>query len=179
MDRRMHAMLPSPRGCSADESAGPSILFALFRSRFVGIRLSKPTHCAAGSGISWSQERSEALRRGQSIGVDHAFFDLPPVDIGPIEPDPDPTAVPEIGRYKESIRLRHDQCGLLAQWGLEREGEPTVTVMILCEVSERLVPHQVGHVESLLATRTLRRLGKCGGAAVELSPAPSCTGECH
>ena len=104
------------------------------------------------------EQGEEALRRAEAIGVDHQLAYLGPVDIRAIEPQPDPTSRTEVGRDEEPLGVAGHEHGLLAGCGLARRREPAVPVVVVGEVGERLVAHDVRDVATIVAAWPLLRL---------------------
>jgi hypothetical protein len=121
----------------------------------------------------------EALRGGQSKCFDHELLDFAPIDIGYVEPHPDPTPMPEVGRHKESIGRKCDQCHLFTWWSPKDQRKTPVTMMIDREVGKGLRSHNICNVQALLASRPLRGFRKGRGDSLQSCPAPLGTSGLH
>src|SRR5438874_1653864 len=87
----------------------------------------------------------DELRGGDArVGIDEDLLDLSPVDPA-VEPDTDPTAVPDVRGHVEPVWLLVDQLLLHARRSGADEAEPLVAVMVVPGGGKRLlVPDEPG-----------------------------------
>ena len=104
--------------------------------------------------------RREPLRGREAVGVDDELANFGPVHAGPVKPETHPTAVTEVRRHKETIGVGCDKRLLVTRRCSTDERQPTVTVVIVGEVSECLRSHQKRNMSAVLSARPLPGLGK-------------------
>jgi hypothetical protein len=99
--------------------------------------------------------RREPFRGREAVGVDHQLANFGPVHAGAVKEETNPAAVTEVRGHKETIGVGCDKRLLVTRRGSTDERQPTVTVVIVGEVSECLRSHQKRDVSAVLSARPL------------------------